>query len=156
MGGGVVSQRFWFEKGYCNGWYMQRPSLSPPSLSHAAVYPPIQVYRVTLDRVFDKLEKMLKVALHVEQDHGLIMDAQLRPGRDLEQFLHSTISSWKSDKRVCLLASQFKKAKGELPLEYEKNCFSQWKRIWMFNQMTIGLFVDLPTCSSKPCVCAYP
>lgn len=62
---------------------------------------PVFVVR-TLNRVLDKLEEVLEVTLHVEQNNGLVVDAQLRPGSDLEQFLHGTISSWKSDERVCL------------------------------------------------------
>jgi len=52
--------------------------------------------------VLDKLKKVLKVALHVEEHDRLGMDAQLRPSGDLEELLHGSITARHCDESIAL------------------------------------------------------
>lgn len=56
----------------------------------------------TFDGVLDKLEKVLEVALHVEEHDGLGVNAELRPCSDLEELFHGSITTRHRDESVAL------------------------------------------------------
>ncbi len=55
------------------------------------------------DQLIAEGKQVIEEAVHIESSDGLGMQSELRPGPDLEEFLHRADSAWHGDESIGLL-----------------------------------------------------
>src|SRR5579859_294912 len=63
-------------------------------------------YKAFATGMFDKVQQWIKIIRDIEQSNWFVVQPNLCPGRDLEQFIEGTIAAGERDKAICQVSHQ--------------------------------------------------